>query len=278
MTDDERRRKLEARARAERVKSEGIRLLLRNDYTVADAARVIGIDYAFASGVAKRAGLVPVRNGKERSPGPRPPSRGRADANPAGTTDPPAVFRYIAANHPAAILKTTARMSLPPSVTRVFSAGTKDPLMAVLLDLPVGDLPGIADDAAFAVWYEAQLEPVAACVLELNPPDRRPGIHPGYKWGHAAKVLAVYLHNVVSYSRYFTCEEAERIEPPLYCPIDGIVLERLDKARVPLRVTWIREIDTRKKFDDLQGILQAAAAAAGVPRVWFDDVWGDRDS
>jgi len=142
VTDDERRRKLEARARAERVKSEGIRLLLRNDYTVADAARVIGIDYAFAYGVAKRAGRVPVRSGKERSPGPRPPSRGRADANPAGTTDLPAVFRYIAANHPAAILKTTARMSLPPSITR--ETGSKVLLVLVTPPRPEGQTPANA--------------------------------------------------------------------------------------------------------------------------------------
>jgi len=38
----------------------------------------------------------------------------------------------------------------------------------------------------------------------------------------------------------------------------------------------IKEIDTTEKFYDVQELLGEAAAKVGVPRVWFDDNWGDR--
>jgi hypothetical protein len=271
------RYELEARARAERVKSEGIRLLLAASYSVADAARVIGIDYAFAYGVAKRAGYVATSRtgrGAMRSEAPLSAS----DPNGANEQDGlDAEFRRIASDHRAAILKMTARSALPASVTRVFEAHTKDALVELLLTVPIDDLVEMADEATFATWYERQLGRVAACVLRLNPPELRPGVHPGYHWGHAAKVLALYVRDVVLYSRYFSDREVEQVSPLLYCPIDGVVLERLRRVGVRPGVTRIREIATREKFRALQDVLKAAAAEAGVPPVWFDDVWGDRD-
>jgi hypothetical protein len=47
------------------------------------------------------------------------------------------------------------------------------------------------------------------------------------------------------------------------------------KMRLPFK--RIREIDTAKKFYDVQTALGAAAREAGVPRVWFDDNWSDRE-
>ena len=40
----------------------------------------------------------------------------------------------------------------------------------------------------------------------------------------------------------------------------------------------IREIDSARVFWGLQDRMGAAAAAANVPRVWFDDLWGDRET
>jgi hypothetical protein len=277
VTGNDRRSALEARARAERVKSEGIRLLLSAGYSVADAARVIGIDYAFAYGVAKRAGYGPTSR-PERGATRSKPALGASTPNGASQHDGlEAEFRRIASDHRAAILKMTARSALPASVTRVFEAHTKDALVELLLTVPIDDLVDMADEATFATWYERQLGRVSACVLRLNPPELRPGIHPGYHWGHAAKVLALYVRDVVMYSRYFSDREVEQISPLLYCPVDGVVLERLRRVGVRLGVTQIREIATREKFRALQDVLKAAAAEAGVPPVWFDDVWGDRD-
>lgn len=50
-------RKLEAKALAASSKSEGMRLLYEAGYTVSKVAKVLNVGYAFAYGVAKRAGL-----------------------------------------------------------------------------------------------------------------------------------------------------------------------------------------------------------------------------
>jgi hypothetical protein len=186
-------------------------------------------------------------------------------------------YRRIAAAHRAATRHFTARSCIPASVTRVFATGTKAALLPVLAKVPVDELPKLDGEAAFRAWFERQLGLVAATILRLNPPDIRPGIHPGYKWGHASKVLALYLRDLVLYSRYFPDADAQRIASWLYCPIDSIVMKRLRELGEKPGVFLIAGIDSPKKFWHVQDTLGAAAARAGVPRVWFDDNWGDRE-
>jgi hypothetical protein len=208
--------------------------------------------------------------------GPRsgPPARLSPDPRPCGLEDE---FGRIAAAHRHAILRFTARSALPPSVTRVFKGGTKDPLVNLLGRIPMDELLGLDDEPAFRSWFVRHLDEVAGVILGLNAPQARPGIHPGYKWGHGTKVLALYIRDVVLFSRYFSDPDVERIQPWLYCPIDGVVMRRLRLLGEPLGVALIREIDTPDVYWDLQDRMGAAAAAVGVPRVWFDDNWGDRE-
>lgn len=186
-------------------------------------------------------------------------------------------FRRIGSDHRSAVLKFTARSALPPSVTRVFKAGTKDALVALLGGLPMDEVLGLPDEPAFRRWFDHQLDQVAEVIRERNPPRSRPGIHPGYKWGHGTKVLALFVRDVVLRSRYFSDAEVMRIEPWLCCPIDGIVIRRLRTVGARSHVSQIRGIDSAGVFWALQDRLESAAAEAGVPRVWFDDVWGVRD-
>jgi hypothetical protein len=139
------------------------------------------------------------------------------------------------------------------------------------------ELPGLPDEPAFRRWFEHQLDQVAAVILERNPRRTRPGIHPGYKWGHGTKVPALFVRDVVLCSRYFADAEVTGIEPWLCCPIDGIVIGHLRTLGARPGVVYIRDIDSARVFWALQDRLGSAAAEAGVPRIWFDDVWGDRD-
>lgn len=186
-------------------------------------------------------------------------------------------YRRIAVAHHAAIRIFTARSCIPASVTRVFNAGTKDSLVPLLARLPVDDLSDLDDEAAFRPWFTRQLDPVAGAILRLNPQESRPFIHPGYKWGHATKVLALFVRDLVLFSRYFTDEQVEKIAPLLYCPVDSIVIKRLRELGTPSGVYQISGIDSAQRFWHIQDLLGAAAATVGVPRVWFDDNWGDRD-
>jgi hypothetical protein len=78
------------------------------------------------------------------------------------------------------------------------------------------------------------------------------------------------------YSRYFSDAEVDVIAPWLCCPVDSVVLDRLRELGVDPGVRLIREIDTREKYWLTQDRLETAALLAGVPRVWFDDVWALR--
>ncbi|MBI3748063.1 MAG: hypothetical protein HY262_04345 [Chloroflexi bacterium] len=185
-------------------------------------------------------------------------------------------YRRIAHDHHRATLRMTARSSLPSSVTRVFQATTKDALVPLLATLPVDSLPRLKDEDAFRRWFMRSLDTVAACVLTLNPPEVQPRIHPGYKWGHSTKVLALFVRDLVLFSRYFSDSDVETIVPWLYCPVDTIVLDRLRRLGERPGATRIKRIETGEQYWRIQDRLGAVASKVGVPRVWFDDIWGDR--
>jgi len=146
----------------------------------------------------------------------------------------------------------------------------------VLAGLPIDQLPYLAGEVQFREWFERQLDPVAATILRHNPHGRRSRVHPGYRWGHGTKVLALYVRDIVLNSRFFGDAEVKLISPWLCCPIDSVVLDRIRELGVDPGVARIREIDSREKYWAIQDRLEAVAARIGVPRVWFDDVWALR--
>jgi len=158
-------------------------------------------------------------------------------------------------------------------VMRVFAPDTKPGLLTTLEDLPVDDLPQVAKKE-FQGWYETQLDEAAAEIRKRNSENER--VQPGLKWGHSAKVLSLYLRDLVEHSRYFTDREAKAIAPSLHVPIDGIVIDRLRALEVATPCRKIKEIDSADKFYEFQEVLEAAAKRVGVPRIWFDDNWGAR--
>jgi len=184
-----------------------------------------------------------------------------------------AEFRRLREGHPAATRARVAALVLGPSVIRVFRAGTKPHLRDALERLPIDDLASMKR-GEFPRWYERQLSKIARSVARLNGDNTR--VLPGLKWGHSAKVLSLYLRDMVFHTRYFTDAEVERIGPWLPVPVDGIVIQRLTKLGLRLPFKAIREIDSARKSNEVQSILAAAAGRAGVPCVWFDDNWAQR--
>ncbi len=183
-------------------------------------------------------------------------------------------FQRIKTSHQEALKKTAARVVLGPSVMRVFAAGTRDALLPVLADVKIEAIRQIWTQEDFSVWFDANVEGVVRVISRKNRDN--PRISPGTKWGHSTKIMALLIRELVLNSRYFTDTEVERVSSFLYVPIDRIVMERLRKLKINLPFSRIREIDTRAKFYEVQEILGRAAAECGVPRVWFDDNWGDR--
>jgi hypothetical protein len=184
-------------------------------------------------------------------------------------------FERLKKGHKLALRKRSAMSVLGSSVIRVFKKKkTKKPLLEVLVKIPVGDLGQIRSEREYKRWFEKFLRLVARVIERTNSHNRR--IYPGYMWGHAAKVLNLYLRDIVHNSRFFSDSAVKRIGFWLYVPIDGILLKRLRKLDCQTKLKAIKDIDSAEKFYGVQNILTKAAAEVGVPRIWFDDNWADR--
>ncbi len=184
-------------------------------------------------------------------------------------------FTRIKKQHRKALRLRAARASLVSSVTRVFKPSTRERLICVLARIDVDSLPGLRGPRQFKEWFERALSRVAATIRRLNAHNTR--VNPGYKWGHATKVLALYVRSIVLDSRYFTDSQAQRIRWWLYAPIDRVVIRDLTCLGMSLPFKGIKDIHRPARFYKVQDALGAAAAAVGVPRVWFDDRWAQRE-
>ena len=166
-----------------------------------------------------------------------------------------------------------ARAATSSSVVRVFAKETKEDLLRVLLTIPVEAISQLSGRENFEEWFETQLERVARAIYKRNKTNVR--VNPGLKWGHAAKVLALYLRDVVLHSRFLTDAEVARVAPWLFVPVDSKVMERLADLGVKLPFTQIRQIASKDAFYRVQNML-ANNCDPGIARVVFDDVWADR--
>jgi hypothetical protein len=185
-----------------------------------------------------------------------------------------AEFERIKVDHRKALRHRAARVVLAPSVVRVYQKGANKRLFEVLVAILVDELAEIKTQEQFRDWFEHWLNSLASVIHEPHQGDGR--IYPGYQWGHASKVLTLYLREIILNSRYFTDAEADRLAIFLYIPIDDISMKRLKRLGHRLSFSAINQIDTPEKFYGVQEALAQAAAKAGVPRIWFDDNWGDR--
>jgi hypothetical protein len=183
-------------------------------------------------------------------------------------------FRRIKVEHRDALKKTIARVVLGPSVMMVYAKGTRDALLPFLPKLDVDTITRFKGQDQFSAWFDEHVERIAKIIDQHNPRNTR--IRPGLKWGHATKIMALYVRDLVLSSRYFSDMDAATISAFLHVPVNSVVIERLRELGARQPFTKIKEIDTREKFYGVQEALASAALAHNIPRVWFDDNWGDR--
>src|SRR5262245_16872587 len=100
-------------------------------------------------------------------------------------------FRRIQKDHREALKRTAARVVLGPSVMRVYAKGTKMALLPVLSDIDLDALPALQDQEHFSAWFDRHVTRIAQVVSEHNPNNSR--IAPGVKWGHATKIMALFV-------------------------------------------------------------------------------------
>jgi hypothetical protein len=183
-------------------------------------------------------------------------------------------FQRIRDDHLLAIRRTAARVVLGQSVMRVFAEDTKKDLLPILASIDIDSVGRMSNGEEFKAWFQTHLSRVAEVIKRRNESNSR--INPGFKWGHAAKVLNLYIREIVLNSRYFDDTTVRRISPWLYAPVDSIVIKRLRAVGCSVPFRAIKDIDSSRNFYWMQDLLGRAAEKAHVARVWFDDNWGDR--
>ncbi len=180
-------------------------------------------------------------------------------------------FARLKNGHRQAIKERAARVTLGSSVIRAFEENTRAELIPVIARTNIDTLLAIYDQESYSKWFDRLVGRIWHAIAPLN--QNRSSIMPGGKWGHSAKIAAIFVREVVLCSRYFPDREAKRLSPLLYVPIDGVIMRRLKTLGVKLPFARIREIETRKQFYDVQKLLGEAANKEKVPRIWFDDNW-----
>lgn len=139
-------------------------------------------------------------------------------------------YQRIKKDHKKAIQIRAARVVIGPSVGRVFVPGSTKKIWPVLRDMDLNGLAGINTQEKYKKWFEGKLKDFAKIIRETNPNNTK--IHPGYKWGHATKILCLFLNDMVVHRDYFDAKTANRLIYFLYAPIDGIVIKRLKKLGI----------------------------------------------
>jgi hypothetical protein len=134
-------------------------------------------------------------------------------------------YRRIAASHRVATRHFTARSCIPPSVTRVFAAGTKDALLPVLARIPVDELPALGGEAEYRV---NRLIVVASG--DANASSIPIGVHTYPR-------LNVLLINDVNTQRAYTatCAELMSMRPGTLTPQDLVRVATVETSMSHLR-------------------------------------------
>ena len=184
-----------------------------------------------------------------------------------------AKLRKQVKNERRAIRVRQANSVLGPSVVRVFCKNSKSGIRRSLGRMHLERLAGCHGQTEFDRFFYKALSHLDKAIMEDNSENDR--ILPGHKWGHAAKVLCLYLRGIVLHTRYFDDRTAKRLKEYLYLPVDRVVLNGLRELDCSLPSRDIKSIDTKAKFKEIQDIMTVAAKAARAPRVLFDDIWVD---
>ena len=185
-------------------------------------------------------------------------------------------FEEIKRNHNRCQQKKLAELVLGSSVIRVFEKDTKGDLKPILEKIDIEDLLKCESQEDYRNWFEEHLSKIAEGIKLKNTTDGKIGA--GYKWGYAAKILNLFVRDLVESKHFFPKEEsakAAKIEYWLYIPIDSKVIKELKKSGVELPFSKIKEIDNKEKFYEVQNLLGRIAEEVRVPRIWFDDIWID---
>lgn len=164
-----------------------------------------------------------------------------------------------------------AKIVTGASVVRVFDKGTARRLVDALVLLDLEKFAQCKTDEEFDKFFFLSLDQIDEAIDKRS--RRNDLLGEGRKWGHASKVLCLFLRDLVLYSRYFRDDEVRRLQNLLYMPLDSVVMKHLRSCGVSIKARQIKDISSCDEFQEIQRIFTVAAKHANVPRILFDNVW-----
>lgn len=187
------------------------------------------------------------------------------------------VFKETKEKHQQALKNRFAREVLGSSIIRVFEKNSKNGLILSLTKkVDIDRLKKINNHSDYAKWHTVNLVPIAKEILKTNSNNKR--ISGGEKWGHAAKILNLYVFNcVLNNSALFTRKQSEILQNFLHVPIDNLIIKELKRCNQKVPSNNIKGITSKKHYDKFQEILSFHSKQINIPAIYFDDyVWGLR--
>lgn len=174
------------------------------------------------------------------------------------------------------VVNRMIKIILGSSVIRVFSKGTKPALMKGLKAIPVNELNQLTTQTEFDSWHQSHVRKIQR-ILERSDKDRA-RFEKGELFGHATKVVNLYLGHLVLYSHYFKKVTINRVKYLLHVPLDSKVFIALRGEPSLIVPGSIKELKSGS-YDKIQKAIREHALNAGLPAIYFDEyAWAyDKD-
>lgn len=167
-------------------------------------------------------------------------------------------------------ISRVAKVTLGSSVIRTFKSGTKEHLESALKKIDLDSLKLVKSKEQYDAWHLVQLNAVSKALSKTEGNGVKLG--KGIKWGHAAKVLNIFIALLVFYSPVFEgYKNIGIIKNYLHAPFDSKVFKKLKELGVKDVPTSIKSIDL-VRYRYLQNVIYSAARNTRVSPFLLDEI------
>ena len=92
----------------------------------------------------------------------------------------------------------------------------------------------------------------------------------GLRYGHATKILNIYVGLLVFYSPYFDPKKVKTVKHFLHVPLDSKVFKDLRRCTIKPVPKTIKDID-ESSYNRLQEVIRKAALEKKLPPFYLDE-------
>ncbi len=174
------------------------------------------------------------------------------------------------------VVNRIIKIILGSSVIRAFSKGTKPLLMKGLKAIPINEIDQLTTQTEFDSWHKSQVGKIQTILVRGDKETARFGN--GELYGHAAKVVNLYIGHLLLFSQYFKKVTINRVKHFLHVPLDRKVFIALKGEKSIIVPKSIKEL-IPGTYDSIQNAIRKHALNAGLPAIYFDEyAWAyDKD-